>query len=657
MSKISLPTRTLRALEKKHIVTNDDLARFVPRAYLDYRVVRSIAEIPDNTYGAAGGRLLDVDKRQGKTGVWYLVLRVQQADGNVFRVMMFSKSYLFGHYSLMKEKTVVICGKVSHDDTYGDSITDPDILVEQHEFRPGILPVYSKIKGVSEQNLRELVKNATEISEEILEPALLTDSGLPGYRKALRGLHDPKTVEDIRDGRKRLLYNDLLFFSMLLLTEHAQHKSGTPFWLQKRDKTDAFIEGLPFALTADQGAVLENIIAKGADGWRNNVLIQGDVGCGKTIVAIAAMLCAHENGYQSVLMAPRGVLASQHYADVCKYLDTFGVRSVFLHAGLRVKEKKEIIERIREGDTDVVVGTHSCLSDGVEYARLGLIVTDEEHLFGVQQKEMLAKKAGEGVHQLSMSATPIPRTLATILYGEDKEIAVIREMPEGRLPIKTAAVSDRTPAMRFLEKQIAAGRQAYVVCPLIEENDELDLLSLNEAYAVYNEYFVPRGIKIGAVNGRMDEADIKAAVDSFISGETKILLSTTVIEVGVNVPNATVMVIEQAERFGLASLHQLRGRVGRGSDQSYCVLISEDTENERIKTIVSTTDGFEIAEADLALRGTGDLIGTEQAGMNKYVQLMLDHREFYEAVKERAKFALEHGFGRRLLAMYRENGR
>ncbi len=329
-------------------------------------------------------------------------------------------------------------------------------------------------------------------------------------------------------------------------------------------------------------------------------------------------------------MAPRGVLAIQHYDELKKYADTLGINIAFLRSGMNARERREVLNGISSGEIPFIVGTHSCLSDDVIYKNLGTIITDEEHLFGVKQKEQLEKKAGEGVHMLSMSATPIPRTLATIIFGKSKEILTIKTMPKGRLPIKTISETGHSKSFAMLEHEIKNGHQAYVVCPAIENKEDTDIVSIEEMEIIYRNYFVKRRIEVGILNGKMKKDEIEAIIKDFVDGKIQILLSTTVVEVGVNVPNATVMVIEQADRFGLASLHQLRGRVGRNNYQSYCILVTDAIDNPRIRIMCETTDGFRIAEEDLKLRGTGNLIGVEQAGFNKYVEEMIMYPDLYK---------------------------
>jgi ATP-dependent DNA helicase RecG len=491
--------------------------------------------------------------------------------------------------------------------------------------------------------LAEYIDQAVSCQAEYLPARIYAKAGQIPYGEALDMVHRPASGTDFCKGRDRLLFDEMLFFYLSLKASNDKGSEDSSLLFEKKDLMQSFIESLPFPLTAGQKAVTDRIAQTGMSGKRCNFLIQGDVGCGKTVVAIAAMFAAYENGMQSVLMAPRAVLARQHYEEVKKYADQFGITCVFLDSKIKSKEKWKAYEMISSGEAGFIVGTHSCVSEAVEYNRLGLVVTDEEHLFGVNQKEALQERASAGVHSISMSATPIPRSLASVLYGEKKEICIIKDKPAGRKPVITRAGSGRENVFPFLEKQIRAGRQCYVVCPAIEESDDQEnpraIVSIKAVASEYKEYFEPKGIGIGFVDGKKKPEEIKKTMKEFAENRLQILISTTVIEVGVNVPNATVMVVEQADVFGLASLHQLRGRVGRSSLQSYCFLLSEEPDNERLQTMCSTNDGFEIAEADLRQRGTGNLIGTEQAGMNRFVTTMLDNPLLYQSVK---KFADEN---------------
>lgn len=652
----STSTRTKNALAAKKIYTDADLARHFPRKYYDYRTAREIYESTPEAHCAVNGIIRSIERKSGARK--YLSIKADMLTPapngrRSFTIQFFSRVYLHDRLMSLIGRQVVVMGRVCFDPVYGYTMPEPDKIVPVTEFRPHIASVYPKVAGVSDDTLRELIEMAVETAHEPFEWELMSKLGCTDYRSALARLHYPKSEQDIFDGRSRMLINDLLHFSIGLQKASAGGSAETDIRLTRRNAVERFVSSLPFTLTDDQQAILGSLCDKAASGERINALIQGDVGSGKTVIAIALMLLAAADGYQSVLMAPRTVLARQHYETLIALTGQPDL-AVFLHSGLKASEKKAILSRIASGEVKLIVGTHSCIAKDVAYAKLGLVITDEEHLFGVNQKQDIIAKASAGVHTLSMSATPIPRTLAGVIYGEDREILRIHTMPAGRLPIKTAVESNRTRIFPFLLREIRSGHRCYVVCPAIDSNDETDIISIEEMEKAYRGYFEKENVTVAVATGRMDGKEAEAAIANFTSGRAQILLSTTVIEVGVNVPDATVIVIEQADRFGLASLHQLRGRVGRSDLQSYCILRSDDAANERLAVICSTTDGFKIAEADLMQRGTGNLLGLQQSGISRYVELMLANRAFYEnEIKPVAKWCAENGFGERLAEIYR----
>lgn len=644
--------QTVTALAKRHIYTEHDLVETVPRHYRDYTVIRTLQECRPDSYNAVSGRLISMEQRVARTGRDFLVGKVRQEDGTEFRVMFFSRVFLIRVFQQLTGSEVVICGKVNYKEPFGYSVSDPDVLMEKAKFAPTIERVYTHIGGVSDQMLRGLIRDRVN-QGEMLEPEILKRDRLPGYRDSLVRLHYPSSADDIRIGRYRLLYNDMLYFGISVLMGDSGKKDSSIIF-PKQEKVKAFMQSLPFRLTTDQETAVRTMLDTANHGNRNQVLLQGDVGTGKTVVAACMMIAAAENGYQSVLMAPRTVLAKQHYQEIRRYAENMGYECVFLSSGMKAKESKTVLEKIRSGAARFIIGTHSALAERVEYANLGLIVTDEEHLFGVEQKEALSKKAEEGVHSIAMSATPIPRSLAGVLFGVNRTIITIRTKPAGRKEIQTSVTANHEWVVMFMEQQIRAGHQCYVVCPAITDDDN-GLENVENIFKRYRKFFEPKGISVGTVNGKMKPAEVEEVITRFRENKCQVLISTTVIEVGVNVPNATVMVVEQADRFGLASLHQLRGRVGRSDLQSYCFLISEDTQNERLQTMAQTNDGFKIAEADLRLRGGGNLIGLEQAGKNRFVSEIITHPDLYKHVAETAKYCVDHGYGKKLLAKYAEH--
>ncbi|MDO4647047.1 MAG: ATP-dependent DNA helicase RecG [Eubacteriales bacterium] len=650
LSEIGATKRQETMLAKRNILSVEDLALFLPTSYRDYRQIVSIQDASPDQFSAFSGKLVSVKKKYGKKA--YLVMRLHQADGTCILVLYFSEVFLYEKYQALLDQEVVICGRPAYDDTYGWSIKDPSPCVSKEAFVPSFDPVYRNIEGVSVTTLRSLMEKAVSEQIEPLEKEVLDKYRLPGYRQALQCIHFPEDLKTVQAAKMRLMFNDLLYFSNALGMAEAHRPERTKVIFERNELSDRFIRSLPYELTEDQTKVVSKFRAVTRTGKRFQALVQGDVGCGKTVVAISMMVQAAENGYQCVLIAPREVLAAQHFAEVKEHAERLHLACAFLHSGMSAKEKKAALSGIADGSIQMIVGTHACLAESVRYANLGLLVTDEEHLFGVKQKEALEKKNEQGVHSISMSATPIPRSLAVVLYGNTTEIMVIKSMPKGRIPIQTAIQHSHKNVFPFIRKQVSIGHQCYVVCPAIDDNDEYGIVAIESIEKEYRAYFDQLGIKIGIVNGKLDKKDVAETISRFEKNEINILISTTVIEVGVNVPNATVMVIEQAERFGLASLHQLRGRVGRSSFASYCILVSSQMHNQRLETMVRTTDGFEIAEADLAQRGSGDLIGDRQAGNNRFINEMVQNPIIFQYAMRASEFCSEMGFGAGLNRIY-----
>lgn len=652
LGKWGIQKRTLNILHRKKIYTDMDFLKMLPRKYMDYTRPKMLQDTKNDETCVICGRLVRAEKRYGKKN--FLLLRVEQDDGTFLTIMYFSMVFRLPFFQENLGKIFCACGKVSYLFPYGYSMSNPSHLILADEYIPFIDPVYTKISGISEENMKRMRNDFLNAVQDPLEEEVRQKYHLMGLRQAYETLHFPTERTSMGPALCRVIFDDLFYFSLSMKKDEARATESTTIRLRKREIMDLFISMLPFQMTEDQMSVVDEAYDNSSKGKRNNILIQGDVGCGKTVVAISLMVLGWENGYQSVLMAPREVLAQQHFREITERVKHLGIKTAFLHSGMKSAEKKKIYKSIASGDINLVVGTHSCISEGVQYSNLGVIITDEEHLFGVKQKEMLEKKAAEGVHSISMSATPIPRTLAAVLYGESKEISVIRSMPKGRLPIITSQMNDRTACMYFMHQQIMKGHQCYVVCPAIEENENIELISIETIEKEYRGYFENKGVHVAVIHGKMKKDEADKIIEDFVKNKYQILISTTVIEVGVNVPNTTVMCIEQAERFGLASLHQLRGRVGRSSFQSYCILMSAER-SERIDTMCATTDGFKIAEADLKQRGSGDLIGIKQAGSSQYIDYMLRYPKLYRIANEAAEYCITRGYGEKLIDLYSEH--
>lgn len=657
LEEAGVAKRTVTALNKKKVYTVDDLLRCIPRKYLDYREIVPFSDAVGKDCAIAG-YIQSAGKKEGNGRPQQIDIDlVEETSGQMVKIYYFGTPYIWEHICKLIHKEVIVCGKISNG-KFGYSITNPYRISDKELFHGTIVPVYSKMKGVSEDMLKKLIKTYIKDLSDPIEENVISRAKLLGYKEALQELHYPTNFERIQQARKRLAFNDLLFFSMQL-QEDADKIGHNGIKIDTVEETVNRLDKLPFQLTEDQAVTLNHIRDNMKSGVRTDALIQGDVGCGKTIVAFLSMSMMAENGYQSAIMAPTEILAHQHYDGFCKSFPDLASKAVFLSGSMKVKEKKEALSKIVAGEALFVIGTHSVISKKVMFYKLGLVITDEEHRFGTEQRDMLMEKGNEGVHIITMSATPIPRSIAAVMYGENKAIYEIKSMPDGRIPVQTAINNNQQKIFDFAEKQLKENRQIYVVCPLVDEAEEgsssRDMDSVQDVYERYRLYFETIGYKTGKLFGKQDNSEKAANIKAFEENKVQILVSTTVVEVGVNVPNASLIIIHNAERFGLATMHQLRGRVGRGGGKSYCILKSDQRDNERLLTMVNTTDGFKIAEEDMKQRGIGDLIGTKQSGKNHNMDLMLSYPNFYKAVKKYARWMLESQKAEQLVKLYMEN--
>lgn len=516
------------------------------------------------------------------------------------------------------------------------NIPHPEIeLLSSEQATPGRQPMYPtteklRVKGITNRSFAKLTQALMERLQpgdvpEILPADILNQYRLCNRYQALRWIHFPDTEEHEQVARHRMKWEELFLSQLSIGRLRLQHtaQAGWQFTTVGDHFNTFFREHLPFALTGAQKRVLREIRQDTGTGRQMNRLLQGDVGSGKTIVALMTMLLALDNGFQACLMAPTEILAQQHYYSISELLEQMGIEVRLLTGSVKGRVRKEILQQLADGSLRIVVGTHALIEDEVKFHNLGMAVIDEQHRFGVGQRARLWQKNELPPHVLVMTATPIPRTLAMTMYG-DLEVSVIDELPPGRQPIKTIMARDmqRAKVMEFMRSEVDKGRQVYIVYPLIEESEKLDYESLMEGYQQVKVWFDENRYRIAMVHGRQDPAERERNMHRFVKGEANVLVATTVIEVGVNVPNASVMLIESAERFGLSQLHQLRGRVGRGAEQSYCILLAgskiSDDSYRRLQVMVTTNDGFRIAEEDLAMRGPGDLHGTQQSGALKF---------------------------------------
>lgn len=624
------PQRAAILNKELNIYSFRDLLYYFPYRYVDRSRLYYIHEIDGNMpYIQLKGQVLSFETI-GEGRQRRLVGHFSDGTGVVDLVWFQGLKFVMGRYKAHEEyivfgKPTVFNGRIN--------IAHPDIdpAEELTLSSMGLQPYYNTTEKMKRSNLNshaleKLMKNLfgalqKDIIEETLSPQLVAQHRLMSLTDALYNIHFPQNPDLLRKAQYRLKFEELFYVQLNILryTKERRNKfRGLVFGRVGEIFNTFYSQNLPFQLTGAQKRVIKEMRRDMGSGRQMNRLLQGDVGSGKTLVALMTMLIALDNGYQACMMAPTEILATQHYETICRFLAGMNVRVELLTGNVKGKRRETILKDLVTGDVQILIGTHAVIEDTVNFSSLGLVVIDEQHRFGVAQRAKLWAKNTCPPHVLVMTATPIPRTLAMTLYG-DLDVSVIDELPPGRKPIQTIHQFDnrRASMYAFIRKQIQEGRQAYIVYPLIQESEKMDIKNLEDGYMHICEEFPE--YKVSKVHGKMKPAEKDEEMQRFLANETQIMVATTVIEVGVNVPNASVMVIENAERFGLSQLHQLRGRVGRGADQSYCILVTgykltEET-RKRIEIMVQTNDGFEIAEADLKLRGPGDLEGTQQSGV------------------------------------------
>ena len=625
------PARAQLLQRELDIYTYGDLLEYFPYRYVDRSQVSTIRDINiDEPYVVLRGTIHDLHTiGNGKS--MRLSAQLRDATGQIELVWFQGLKWI--RESLKPDTEYIVMGKPS---VFNDhiNIAHPDLERADRESASNIkyIPIYSsteklKAKGLHTKGIAKLTEQLLRMAgghiPETLPTSVIEKYKLPSRANAIEVIHYPVRPHDIALSIQRMKFEELFFLQ--LDYQYAKHErqmrsNGYVFPVVGEHFNRFYNERLTFELTGAQKRVVKEIRADMKSGHQMNRLLQGDVGSGKTLVALLTMLIAIDNGCQTCLMAPTEILANQHYANISKMLDGLGISVELLTGALKPSAKKKIKQRLKDGEIDILIGTHAVIEKDVQFKNLGFVVIDEQHRFGVEQRSKLWTKSAQPPHVLVMTATPIPRTLAMTVYG-DLDCSIIDELPPGRKAVKTIHATDhqRLKVFGFIREQIARGRQVYIVYPLIEESETMDLKDLMDGYeSIAREFPLPQ-YQISIVHGRMDSEAKDYEMGRFKRGETQIMVSTTVIEVGVDVPNASVMIIENAERFGLSQLHQLRGRVGRGAEQSYCILMTgnklSNTARERIKIMVDSTDGFRIAEADLRLRGPGDLQGLQQSGI------------------------------------------
>ena len=614
--------KTQKLFEKVGIYTVGDLIRYYPRGYDVYEEAIPISEVEEGHIQTISGSVFGKVQVSGTRNMQVTTAHIKDLTGTI-QVIWFRMPFL--RNTLKSGQPVTLRGKVTRRKNHL-VMEHPELFCPPDKYNEKLntlQPIYGLTAGLTNNTVMKSVKQVLEglnLSKESLPEELRLKYQLAEYNYAVRGIHFPEDKEVFYQARKRLVFEEFLSFILSLRKlKTSNERTANEYVMEEHPAVEELIRKLPYQLTNAQAKVWREISENMKSDTVMSRLVQGDVGSGKTIVAVLALLNTAMNGYQGAMMAPTEVLARQHYESICKLFDTYDipVKVVLLTGSMTAKEKRKVYDRIECGLAKIIIGTHALIQDKVFYDNLALVITDEQHRFGVKQREKFAGKGGVP-HVLVMSATPIPRTLAIILYG-DLDISVIDELPANRLPIKNCVVdtSYRNTAYTFMKKQIAEGRQCYVICPMVEESESMEAENVID-YAQELQKEMGDGILVSYLHGKMKQAQKDEIMTQFGENKIQILVSTTVIEVGIDVPNATVMMIENAERFGLAQLHQLRGRVGRGKYQSYCIFMSASKSKEtkeRLEILNHSNDGFQIANEDLRLRGPGDFFGIRQSGL------------------------------------------
>lgn len=637
------PKRALK-LNKLNIFTVEDLLNYFPVKYEDRRYISKINEINQQKKYLLKVKLFEKPKYSRIKKNMTIIKAICKDDTGFITLTFFNQDFLMD--KLIADEYYYVFGSVKQ--AFGKfEMVNPEMEFIEKDWKANkIMPVYSLTYGLTNNEITNLIKTAIETYYEkiqnVLPENIIKEYKLASRKNAIKNIHFPGDAKKYSLAKRTLAFEKLLIFQLGLFNiKNNIRNNECHIKIANTAYSEKLLGSIPYKLTGAQIKVIEEIKSDMKSKKIMNRLVQGDVGSGKTVVAVYAMLLLANSGYQSAMMAPTEILALQHYETIKEYLNMseININIEILTGSTKDKAKEEILKKLRDGEIDIIIGTHALIEDNVEFKNIGIVITDEQHRFGVRQRAKLSNKGQ--THILIMTATPIPRTLALMIYG-DLDISIIDEMPPGRQKVLTEIISgkDKKRAYEFIKKQVDEGKQAYIVAPLVEDSENLDLNSATETFndlksSYFSEY------KLGLLHGKMNNKEKEEIINKFYAGKISVLISTTVIEVGVNVPNAAVMLILNAERFGLAQLHQLRGRVGRGNNQSYCILVNESKSKkskDRMNVLKTTDSGFKIAEEDLKIRGPGDFFGTKQHGLSKFeIQSIVSDVEIVHNVQQLSK--------------------